>query len=96
MPAQVDPAIIPCVEINAVEEMLDELEAELLPVPPPPPPLPTVPPGRFPCTIAHETAWYEDAEACLMTMNGSVAYRDWTIHTVIGHSRRHYDVGPSY
>jgi hypothetical protein len=86
VPAQVDPAIIPRVEINAVEELLDELEAELLPVPPPPPPLPPVPPGRFPCTIAHETAWYEDAEACLMTMNGSVAYRDWTIRTVIGHS----------
>jgi hypothetical protein len=86
VPAQVDPFIIAGAEINAVEGLIQELEEELqLPVPMPPPPLP-LPPGRQPTTIAHETAWYEDPEACLMSMNGNVAFREWTIRTVIGHS----------
>ncbi len=43
VPVQVDPVIIDPTEINAVEELIRELEEELLPVPVPPPlPLPPV------------------------------------------------------
>ncbi len=56
------------------------------PLPAPPPPLPAPPPVRRPTTTAHDTAWYEDQEACLMSMSGNVAYREWSIRTVVGHS----------
>jgi hypothetical protein len=68
-------------QINNVEELIQELE-ELLPPPPPPPP----PPAHQPTTIAHQTAWYEDLQACQMSMGGNVAFRDWSIRTVVGHS----------
>jgi hypothetical protein len=47
-------------EIKAVEDLIAELE-ELLP-----PPLPLTPPApaHLPTTIAHETSWYKDLEAC--------------------------------
>jgi hypothetical protein len=60
----------------------------ILPAPPAPPVIPAPPPlptaGRIPDTVAHETAWYEDDEACLMAMCGAVAFREWSIRTVVG------------
>jgi hypothetical protein len=70
--------------ISNVGGLIEELE-NLLP-PPPPPPAPPALPTHQPTTTAHTTAWYEDLEACQMSMGGNVAFREWSIRTVIGDS----------
>jgi hypothetical protein len=67
-------------EINGTQDSVEETQQN---VPPPPPP----PPRRErPTTTAHATAWYEDLEALQMSMGGNVAFREWSIRTVVGHS----------
>jgi hypothetical protein len=81
-PAQVNGTSIDDTIRNVVGQ-IRELE-ELLPPPPPPPPRP--PPANQPTTFAHDTSWFEDQEACQMPIGGNVAFREWSIRNVIGHS----------
>jgi hypothetical protein len=66
--------------IRNVDGLIEELE-DLLP-----PPAPLPPPAHQPTTTAHTTAWYKDLEVCQMSMGGNVAFREWSIHMVIGDS----------
>jgi hypothetical protein len=70
--------------LDQVEDLLAELEELLPPVPPAQAPA-QAPAQHPPTTIAHETSWFEDQEACQMPMGGNVPFREWSIRTVIGH-----------
>jgi hypothetical protein len=65
---------------DAAEEFAEETPMET-PRPPTRPPL-----MDQPTTIVHQTKWWEDPEACQMSIGGSVPYREWSIRTVVGYS----------
>jgi hypothetical protein len=75
--------------LDQVEDLLQELE-ELLP-----PPIQNVRPAQapaqapaqqLPTTIAHDTSWFEDQEACQLPIGGNVPFREWSIRTNFGDS----------
>jgi hypothetical protein len=68
------------IELTQQEERLNDVLPQNVP---PLPPLPTQQLVR-PTTIAHQTEWWDDPEATLIDMGGSVPQRDWSIRTVIG------------